>query len=211
MKPTDRRTNRTRRQLREALLALILEKGYDTLTIEDITRQADLGRTTFYLHYKDKEELLLESIDTLADDLKAQIGLVEDHALPTPGAPLESPALAPGAAIELVFRHSAENATLYRVILNGGAASRALLRLQEIISAAAQLFFIRRMLPAARPPDFPPGVILHYFASSLLGLVNWWLQADMPYPPETMAQAFVGLFFGGAQQAIGLPTPQKPD
>jgi AcrR family transcriptional regulator len=211
MKLTDRRTNRTRRQLREALLALILEKGYDALTIADITHQADLGRTTFYLHYKDKEELLLESIDTLADDLKAQIGLVEDQALPAPGALLAPRELAPGAAIELVFRHSAENATLYRVILNGGAASRALLRLQEIISAAAQLFFIRRMPPAARPPDFPPGIILHYFASSLLGLVNWWLQADMPYPPETMAQAFVGLFFGGAQQAIGLPALQKPD
>jgi len=211
MKPTDRRTNRTRRQLREALLALILEKGYDTLTIEDITRQADLGRTTFYLHYKDKEELLLESIDTLADDLKAQIGLVEDHALLAPGVATQPPALAPGAAIELVFRHSAENATLYRVILNGGAASRALLRLQEIISAAAQLFFIRRMQPAAPPPEFPPGVILHYFASSLLGLVNWWLQADMPYPPETMAQAFVSLFFGGAQQVIGLPASQKAD
>jgi len=151
------------------LLALILEKGYDTLTIEDITRQADLGRTTFYLHYKDKEELLLESIDTLADDLKAQIGLVEDHALPTPGAVTEPPALAPGAAIERVFRHSAENATLYRVILNGGAASRSLLRLQEIISAAAQLFFIRRMQPAARPPEFPPGVILHYFCQLAAG------------------------------------------
>ena len=211
MKATDRRTNRTRRQLRAALLALILDKGYDTITIADITRQADLGRTTFYLHYKDKEELLLESLDTLADDLKAQIGLVEDGTLPAPGAAAKPPALAPAAAIELVFRHSAENATLYRVILNGGAASTALLRLQEIISAAAQLFFLRRMQPAARPPEFPPGVILHYFASSLLGLVNWWLQADMPYPPEMMARAFVRLFFGGAQQYIGLPTPDFLD
>ena len=52
---TDRRTNRTRRQLREALLALILEKGYDSITVEDITGRADLGRTTFYLHYRDRK------------------------------------------------------------------------------------------------------------------------------------------------------------
>lgn len=207
MKQTDRRTNRTRRQLREALLALILQKGYDTLTIADITRYADLGRTTFYLHYKDKEDLLLESIDTIADDLKAQMGLVENN----PGAAVEPLALAPGSAIEQVFRHSAENATLYRVILNGGAASKALGRLQDIVSESAQLFFLRRMQPAARPPEFPPGVILHYFSSALLGLVNWWLQADMPYPPETMAQAFVSLFFGGAQQVIGIPGPEKAE
>ena len=53
----DRRVNRTRRLLREALLALIMEEGYDAVTIEEITDRADLGRTTFYLHYRDKEDL----------------------------------------------------------------------------------------------------------------------------------------------------------
>lgn len=209
MNKTDRRTNRTRRQLRQALLALILEKGYDSVTIEEITRQADLGRTTFYLHYKDKEELLLESIDTIADDLKAQIGLVEGGSLADPAVvPL---GLNPGGAIELVFRHSAENATLYRVILNGGAASKALSRLQDIVSEAAQMFFMRRMQPVVRPPEFPPGVILHYFSSALLGLVNWWLQADMPYPPEVMAKAFISLFFGGVRQVIFDGSPVRPE
>ncbi len=207
MNKTDRRTNRTRRQLRQALLGLILEKGYDSITIEEITRFADLGRTTFYLHYKDKEELLLESIDTIADDLKTQIGLVETSS--PVGTAVTLPALDPGSAIELVFRHSAENATLYRVILNGGAASKALARLQDIISEAAQLFFVQRMQSSTRPPEFPPGIILHFFSSSLLGLVNWWLQAEMPYPPEVMARAFVSLFFGGARQVIGLPDPGK--
>ena len=69
----DRRGRRTRRQLKEALFALILEKGYDAVTIEDITGRADLGRTTFYLHYRDKEELLLEAIDSIANDLIARL------------------------------------------------------------------------------------------------------------------------------------------
>ena len=72
-KRQDRRITRTRNQLREALFELILEKGYDTVTIEEITDRANLGRTTFYLHYKDKEQLLLESINSIANDLLQQI------------------------------------------------------------------------------------------------------------------------------------------
>ena len=69
----DRRVSRTRRQLRDALMALILERGYNMVTIEDITDRADLGRTTFYLHYRDKDELLIESLEAIAQDLKAQV------------------------------------------------------------------------------------------------------------------------------------------
>lgn len=58
-KQLDRRVRRTRRALQDSLTSLILEKGYDAVTVEDITDRADLGRTTFYLHYKDKEELLI--------------------------------------------------------------------------------------------------------------------------------------------------------
>src|SRR5512133_4407009 len=75
-KALDRRARRTRKQLKEALFALVLEKGYDGVTIEDITERADLGRTTFYLHYRDKEELLLESIDSISEELMEQIAPV---------------------------------------------------------------------------------------------------------------------------------------
>ena len=57
---TDRRIQRTRQSLRTALLELIKEKGYDAISIEEITERANVGRATFYLHYKDKEDLLLE-------------------------------------------------------------------------------------------------------------------------------------------------------
>ncbi len=73
MRKVDRRVNRTRRQLREALFNLILEKGYDAVTVEEITARADVGRTTFYLHYHDKEDLLMESIGELVDDLIEQM------------------------------------------------------------------------------------------------------------------------------------------
>ena len=55
----DRRVQRTRQLLSSALLKLIEERGYDSLTVNDITEQANVGRATFYLHYQDKEQLLV--------------------------------------------------------------------------------------------------------------------------------------------------------
>src|SRR5512147_2280747 len=68
----DRRIQRTRQSLRTALLALIKEKGYDAISIEDITERANVGRATFYLHYKDKEDLLLEEFSEMANE-KVQV------------------------------------------------------------------------------------------------------------------------------------------
>ena len=184
---TDRRTARTRRLLRDSLLALILEKGYDAVTIEEITERADLGRTTFYLHYKDKEDLLLKSIEAISDELLAQISN-------TP-------------PILLVFQHAATHANLYRIILRGEGAYRATYRLQEMISEAARNFLVmkRTQENIQVNPEVPIEVFLNYFAGSLLGLVTWWLEDNMPYPPEEMAAMFQKLFFQGARQVLGLP------
>ncbi len=63
----DRRIQRTRQLLHEALITLILEKGYDAITVQDILERANLGRSTFYAHYQDKEALLLSGFQELFD------------------------------------------------------------------------------------------------------------------------------------------------
>jgi len=70
----DRRQQRTRRLLKAALISLILERGYDDLTIQDITDRADVRRATFYLHYATKDELLAQVLAAMFDELVAQIG-----------------------------------------------------------------------------------------------------------------------------------------
>ena len=72
-KREDRRITRTRAALHLAMLELVKEKGYEAVTVEEITTRANLGRTTFYLHYKDKEELLLENLDKHLTDLVDEI------------------------------------------------------------------------------------------------------------------------------------------
>jgi AcrR family transcriptional regulator len=194
----DRRTNRTRRRLRDALMALILEKGYDAVTVEDITSRADLGRTTFYLHYKDKEELLIESIDAIANDLKAQVDLLGGaHAI---GDVQPRP-------IHLAFNHAAEHADLYRIILQGEGATKTATRLRQIISDGALEFIQARMqvIQSGVEPTVDVHLIADYFASALLGFMTWWLEAGSPYPPDQMADIFLLLFFNGARGTLGLP------
>src|SRR5687768_13088670 len=63
--PVDPRVVRTRRQLRDALVASILERGWEAVSVTDVCERAEIGRSTFYVHFADKEELLLSGFDEL--------------------------------------------------------------------------------------------------------------------------------------------------
>jgi AcrR family transcriptional regulator len=204
-KKTDRRIHRTRRALRSSLLDLIVERGYETLTIEEITAHADLGRTTFYLHYHDKEELFLETIGELVDDLVRQISQIPISAwiLPEPAGSISGEAAPP---IELTFQHAAENAGLYRIIMQGEAAYAAKKRLREIIIRGVQEFLQVKQEKENLMinPQVPVDVFCSYLAVSWMGTIAWWLEEDMPYSPEEMAQMFQKMFLQGAIEVLGV-------
>ncbi len=195
----DRRVIRTRRLLREAFFALILEKGYEAVTVEEITQRADLGRTTFYLHYRDKEDLLMVSISELIDDLIEQMS----H-LPLRDWRLDS--AHPSTAISLPFQHVANNARLYRIIVRGEGTFSATRRLREIIvQASSEMIRVLLEKEGLRlHPQVPMEVFMNYLAGSWLGLVTWWLENAMPYPPEQMALMFQKMFMRGARKVLGI-------
>jgi AcrR family transcriptional regulator len=200
----DRRVSRTRRLLRDALFALILEKGFDAVTVEEITNRADLGRTTFYLHYRDKEDLLLESIGELVDDLIEQMARlpVEEWRLE-----IENNNLNPSPAILLPFQHVADNARLYRVILRGEGTYSVSRRLREIIVQASNEMLrvlLEKERLAALHPQVPMDIFLNFLAGSWIGLITWWLENEMPYPPEQMAMMFQKMVLRGAGEVLGV-------
>jgi AcrR family transcriptional regulator len=69
-KKEDRRVQRTQRLLREALVALIREKGFEALSVQEIIDRANVGRATFYAHFDNKEDLLASGFDELRASLK---------------------------------------------------------------------------------------------------------------------------------------------
>jgi len=201
----DRRVRRTRKALREAMQVLMAEKGYDQVTIEELTERADIGRTTFYLHYSAKQDLLLEQFDELLEQLvgqlssiplsswtqQGQVFLAEDH---------------PGRPICMIFTHAAENEELYRLVLHGEGVDQASQRLQEMMTKAVKAFLDRKMGDDTEQIhiDFPVDLFGNYFAGALLGMIKWWLEADMPYTPDEMEGIFFQMFLPGASQVIGL-------
>ncbi|HSB01311.1 MAG TPA: TetR/AcrR family transcriptional regulator, partial [Anaerolineales bacterium] len=122
---TDRRIQRTRQSLRTALLGLIKEKGYDAISTEEITERANVGRATFYLHYKDKEDLLLEEFSEMAKE-KAQV-LSEIPFSAWLASEEEAGASAekrPAPPLLIVFEHIHENSELYYILLKSERSSR---------------------------------------------------------------------------------------
>ena len=73
MNTPDRRIRRTQKSLHDALIALLLEKNYDAITVQEVLDRADVGRSTFYAHFQSKDELLMSGMDELRSTLKAAI------------------------------------------------------------------------------------------------------------------------------------------
>src|SRR5687767_2197406 len=72
MTEPDRRVRRTRRTLQEALTTLILDKSYERITIQDVLDRADVGRSTFYAHFRDKDDLLMACFDGVREELQRE-------------------------------------------------------------------------------------------------------------------------------------------
>src|SRR5215471_4694864 len=79
MTKTDRRSERTRKLLQNALIDLIAERGYAAITIQAIVDRADVGRTTFYLHFRDKDDLFMSCHEDFVSEF--QSGPLYSHPL----------------------------------------------------------------------------------------------------------------------------------
>jgi AcrR family transcriptional regulator len=203
-KKADRRISRTCRQLKEALMSLALEKGYDAITVEDITERADLGRTTFYLHYKDKEELLLETIDAIADELIAEIDKSPFNIMDLK-SDLSAESLSNRFPVYIVFKHAQENADLYRIILGGGSALSVSRRIHSIIAHAV----IKHVQPYVDAgllnPKVPVEVIANYYAGTIFAMLTWWLENNPTYTIEEIVMLVRQLMLFGGYKALGYP------
>lgn len=134
-KGIDRRAARTRRMLHEALIALILRKGYEAITVQDIIDAADVGRSTFYAHYGGKEDLLRGGFEELRTLLAA-----EARAAPPPGpdeAPGPDDAPGPQDALRFsraLFEHACDYKQVYRALVGSRGAAVAINEIRRILA-----------------------------------------------------------------------------
>jgi len=176
----DRRVQRTRKLLREALMELILEEGYDTISIQDITDKANLGRATFYLHFKDKDDLLLDVMDQMMSDFMDQV----------PQLSSAQWQLEDNKAIEKLFDFAADHYDLYRILIIGSGGITASRQLHNRIAENIERSIQSEIDEITGEPLVPPHFLANHFAGSLLSTIYWWLDNDLPYDVEQMAEMF---------------------
>ena len=171
--PLDRRVQRTRQLLQTALFSLITERGYENITIQDITEQANLGRTTFYLHYQDKEELLKASVGALLHQL--QLGV----------EPSADEVCAYRTRCVRIFQNVAEKRPLYQALLRETGPVNIGNMLRDYFVALFRRY-VAEIYNFDQLPENVMGLIAVHAAGSLLGLVGWWLDQAEPFPAEQM-------------------------
>jgi len=184
----DRRSRRTRRLLAEALISLLPEKRYDRITVQDIIDRADVGRSTFYAHYRDKEDLLISEFTRVLDVL------MQHDSPDEAGSQQVLPSLG-------LFRHIQEQHQLYKSLVRGRGVDFLFNAGHQHLSATME----RRLAALAVDADqlaVPLPILAEYLAGTLITLLRWWLDRDMPYTPERMHAIFEELALPAVQQVL---------
>lgn len=187
----DRRIHRTQQMLSNAFFALIVERGYDSITVQDITERANIGRATFYLHYHDKEQLLEESLLALFEDLTKDVELA-------PGIPATYQSL----SIH-VFQHIAERHALYRALFKEGGPPFIVIRMHRWLASLIEHRVLKAHIEQC-VSDVDAGLLAMHCAGSLLALVIWWLDHDLTPAAEQLGYLFWQLISPGINDVLGV-------
>jgi len=188
---TDRRMQRTRRALHQALMTLVLEKRYDKITVQDIIDRADVGRSTFYAHFLDKDDLLVQGLAMFSDDLNAHIASSE-HDVEEAEHVLHS---------LIFFRHADTHHNLYKAMQRGGGADVIMDAGRRHLTEDIQNH-LGALFPDGTPAEIPLPVITSFVAGAMLSVLMWWLDAGRPYPPEEINAMFQQLAMSGVERLL---------
>jgi AcrR family transcriptional regulator len=188
-KNVDRRIQRTRKSLQDALLELILEKGYEAVTVQDVIDRANVGRSTFYAHFQDKEALFLSEFETLRTTF-------EHHLLSQPATDTS-----PWSLSLVMFQHAQENLQLYTALAGKQGGNLALTHLQKYLSALLRAH-LKQQVTQKDTIQVPPEILAHYLVSAFMSLLTWWLDNNRPYSAERMNDMFRQLTQPGVEAVL---------
>jgi len=194
--PVDRRITRTRIAIRNALVALIEEKGFENLSVSDIAARADINRGTFYLHYKDKFELLEQTVDDIVQDFErifvgARSLRFADFVSTERPVPI---------MID-IFEYVKENEALMRVVLGLGGGVAFQTKLRRVVETTLKLGF----LAGLKADEFlvPRDYLISYILNAHLGVIQSWLGGGCKESPKEMAHILSRLSLDGPMRVAG--------
>ena len=171
--------------LGEALIQLIMEKGYENIIVQDILDRANIGRSTFYAHFLDKEDLLRNGFEQLR------------HALEKEGVGNKN-----GWEIALhLFQHAQSHYPLYKAMAGKESGDLVFKQAHKYLSGLLRDYLKPRV--SIKKGGVPLDMVVNYIVGSFFSLLEWWLDHNMPYPPERMTEIFKELTKPGVENSLG--------
>lgn len=182
---SDPRANRTREKLGQALIDLILEKPISAITIQEVLERAGVGRSTFYVHFRDKNDLLFSQLEMFLEFMSMKLSRERE----------DSRRVAP---VEEMFEHIGGQNRIYRALAESG-------QLQDFFDMAQDAFarsIARRLRESGRVTGLSRtelaarGTVL---AGSLLALMRWWIDRGAKESPKAMDALFHRMVWKGLE------------
>jgi AcrR family transcriptional regulator len=181
----DERVRRTHERLGSALVALIQEKSIDDVTVQEVLDRASVGRSTFYLHFRDKNDLLLSQLETFLEMMSTALSTRKEKSLRV-------------VPVAEMFEHIGNQKKVYRALADCG-------RLNDFFDLAQGYFargIERRLVESGRLPKLPQRELAarsSALAGSLLSLLRWWLDRGAKEKPRAMDEMFHKMVWSGLQ------------
>jgi AcrR family transcriptional regulator len=191
---TDSRVTKTLKKLDGSFVELLHRRSYANIRVSDVTRKAGIGRATYYAHYSSKHDLLRSQFDRIVAPMvvarKNDPGLLD---------------------ITPLLVHVKTSPQIFKALVgspNGGSAGRILRECFEkrigeclaSIESAAPCRAVSRGIPKR--------LMVRFVASSLLAIVEWWVESGAREPVEQMQATFSKLICGGLSVDLS-PNSQK--
>lgn len=193
---TDPRIIRTKLLLRNALIDLIDEKGFEGTTIRDLMLKAGLNRGTFYLHYRDKYDLLEQSKEGMLKDILEIVKNIDPIQIMKYAAHNE-----PHPVFMELFDFFTLHAVFFKVLLGPKGDPAYPVQVREIMQK--HIFNKLSLLQSEHIP-VPREFIIAYLASANLGVIQHWLESGMQLSPREMALLITRMTTFGPLQTFGL-------
>jgi AcrR family transcriptional regulator len=183
-KKEDRRVVRTRDRLGDALVELLVQKPFDEITVQDVLDRARVSRSTFYSHFRDKNDLFLSDAEDFFEGMATALSRFGDR----------SERVAP---VQELFAHIAEVRSFYGALVESG-------RIHDIWELGREHFargIEQRLAEIPRAHGIPKNhraAVAHGLAGTLVSLVSWWVHHGMTESAEEMDRLFHRLVWAGA-------------
>lgn len=174
--PQDRRVQRTRHALRDALISLLVERGWDDLSVQDLCERANVGRSTFYMHFRNKEELLAGGLGDLRGALREQAKAAREEGRgDLPDLPF----------VRGLIEHVHEQRKLFRALIGRRSGHVVQTRFRDMV-----LQLTKEDLSRLSAAQWRRDASAHYIAGALVELLAWWVEGRCVQPAEQIESLF---------------------